>query len=115
MLGDAISLSNVGPFDNKTIARYLTGKNVKLDYGVGNFTDYFEGSSSVKDLPTLFELIYTSFTNINPNEENYDNSKARIIPNLKQPRNLQNSYFRYIRTMHFMQATLWQPPLRRMS
>lgn len=39
MLGDAISLSNVGPFDNKTIARYLTGKNVKLDYGVGNFTD----------------------------------------------------------------------------
>lgn len=83
MLGDAISLSNVGPFDNKTIARYLTGKNVKLDYGVGNFTDFFEGSSSVKDLPTLFELIYTSFTNINPNEENYDNSIARIIPQLE--------------------------------
>lgn len=83
MLGDAISLSNVGPFDNKTIARYLTGKNVKLDYGVGNFTDYFEGSSSVKDLPTLFELIYTSFTNINPNEDNYDNSIARIIPQLE--------------------------------
>lgn len=83
MLGDAISLSNVGPFDNKTIARYLTGKNVKLDYGVGNFTDYFEGSSSVKDLPTLFELIYTSFTNMNPNEENYDNSIARIIPQLE--------------------------------
>lgn len=83
MLGDAISLSNVGPFDNKTIARYLTGKNVKLDYGVGNFTDFFEGSSSVKDLSTLFELIYTSFTNINPNEENYDNSIARIIPQLE--------------------------------
>ena len=83
MLGDAVSLSNVGPFDNKTITRYLTGKNVKLDYGVGNFTDYFEGSSSVKDLPTLFELIYTSFTNINPNEENYDNSIARIIPQLE--------------------------------
>lgn len=83
MLGDAISLSNVGPFDNKTIARYLTGKNVKLDYGVGNFTDYFEGLSSVKDLTTLFELIYTSFTNINPNEENYNNSIARIIPQLE--------------------------------
>lgn len=83
MLGDAISLSNVGPFDNKTIARYLTGKNVNLDYGVGNFTDYFEGSSSVKDLPTLFELIYTSFTNINPNEKNYDNSIARVIPQLE--------------------------------
>lgn len=83
MIGDAVSLSNVGPFDNKAIARYLTGKNVKLEYGVGNFTDYLEGSSSVKDLPTLFELIYTSFTNINPNEENYDNSTARIIPRLE--------------------------------
>lgn len=83
MLGDAVSLSNVGPFDNKTIARYLTGKNVKLGYGVGNFTDYLEGLSSVKDLPTLFELIYTSFTNINPNEDNYNNSIARIIPQLE--------------------------------
>lgn len=83
MLGDAVSLSNVGPFDNKTITRYLTGKNVRLGYGVGNFTDYFEGSSSVKDFPTLFELIYTSFTDINPNEENYNNSIARIIPQLE--------------------------------
>lgn len=83
MLGDAIFLSDFGPFDNKAIIRYLTGKNVKLGYSVGNFTDYLEGSSSVKDLPTLFELIYTSFTNINPNEESYDNSISRIIPQLE--------------------------------
>ncbi len=83
MLGDAFGLSNFGSFDSKTITRYLTGTNVKLEYGVGNFTNYFEGSSSVKDLPTLFELIYTSFTNINPNEENYNNSIARIIPQLE--------------------------------
>ena len=83
MIGDAVSLSNFGPFDNKTLIRYLTGKNVQLEYGVGNFTDYLEGSSSVRDLPTLFELIYTSFMNINPNEENYNNSIARIIPQLE--------------------------------
>lgn len=83
MLDDAISLSNIGPFDNKAIARYLTGKNVQLAYGVGNFTDYLEGSSSVKDLSTLLELIYTSFTDIKPNEENYNNSIARIIPLLE--------------------------------
>lgn len=83
MLGGAVSLSNVGPFDNKTISRYLTGKTVKLGYGIGNFTEYLEGSSSVKDLPTLFELIYTSFMNINPNEKNYNNSIAKIIPQLE--------------------------------
>lgn len=83
MLGEAISLSNIGPFDNKTITRYLTGKNVQLGYGIGSFTDYLEGASTVKDLPTLFELIYTFFTDINPNEENYSNSIARIIPQLE--------------------------------
>lgn len=83
MLGDVFGISNFGALDNKAITRYLTGKNVQLGYNVGNFTDYFEGSSSVKDLPTLFELIYTSFTNMNPNEENYNNSIARTIPQLE--------------------------------
>lgn len=83
LLGDAVGISNFGPFDSKEITRYLTGKNVKLEFGVGRFSDYFEGSSSIKDLPTLFELIYTAFTDINPNEENYTNYISRIIPQLE--------------------------------
>lgn len=83
MIDDAIGMSNIGPFDNKSIVRYLTGKNVSMEFSVGQFTDNIEGSSSVKDLPTLFELIYTAFTNINPNEESYNNYIARIIPQLE--------------------------------
>ena len=51
-----------------------------MGYEVGQFTNYFEGSSSVKDLPTLFELIYTFFTDVNPNESVYSNAVARLIP-----------------------------------
>ena len=83
MMGDAVGLSDLGKFDNKTITRYLTGKNTSLGYEVGQFTNYFEGSSSVKDLPTLFELIYTFFTDINPNEAVYSNTVARLIPQLE--------------------------------
>lgn len=83
MLGDAVSLSNFGQFDNKTITRYLTGKNVRVGYNIGKLTEYFEGSSSVKDLPALIELIYTLFTDLNPNEECYNNYIARIIPQLE--------------------------------
>lgn len=83
MIGDAVSLSDMGAFDSKAMSRYLTGKNVNLNFGVGRFTDYFQGTSSVKDLPTLFELIYTSFTNVMPNEDNYKNSISRIIPHLE--------------------------------
>ncbi len=82
MIDDAIGMSNFGPFDNKSIARYLTGKNVSMEFSIGQFTDNLKGASSVKDLPTLFELIYTAFTNISPNEESYNNYIARIIPQL---------------------------------
>lgn len=83
MLGDVYSLSDLGSFDTRALARYLTGKNVNLQYGIGKFTDYFEGSSSVKDLPTLFELIYASMTDLRPNESNYNNSIEKILPRLE--------------------------------
>lgn len=95
MIGDAISLSDIGPLDSKAITRYLTGKNVQLRYNVGDIADYFEGASSVKDLPTLFELIYTFFTNINSNEENYNNSIARIIPQLEAAEKSPEFIFNY--------------------
>ncbi len=80
LLGNAFQLSDMGKFDQKMINRYLTGKTVGLGYGIGQFSNYFQGNSTVKDLPTLMELIYTAFTNINPNEETYNNFVARIIP-----------------------------------
>ncbi len=80
LIGNAFQLSNMGKFDQKMLNRYLTGKNVGLGYGLGQFSTYFQGSSTVKDLPTLMELIYTAFTDINPNEEAYNNFMARIIP-----------------------------------
>ena len=79
-MGNAFQLSDMGKFDQKMINRYLTGRTVGLGYGVGQFSNYFQGNSTVKDLTTLMELIYTAFTNINPNEETYNNFVARIIP-----------------------------------
>ncbi len=83
LIGNAFQLSDMGKFDRKKLSRYLTGKNVEFGYGVGQFSNNFNGSSSVKDLPTLMELIYTSFTNIQGNEEAYDSFVARIMPQLE--------------------------------
>ena len=83
LMGNAFQLSDMGKFDQKMITRYLTGKNVGLGYGIGQFSTYFQGNSSVKDLPVLMELVYTAFTNINPNEEAYNSAMARIIPQLE--------------------------------
>lgn len=80
LIGDAFSLSDFGKFDNKALSRYLTGKNVNLDYSIGAFSENFTGSSTVKDLPILFELIYSAFTQLNANKEFYSSSISRILP-----------------------------------
>lgn len=80
IIGEAFSLSNFGKFDNKSLSRYLTGKNVNLDFSIGGFSENFSGSSTVKDLPILFELIYSAFTELNSNKEFYESSISRILP-----------------------------------
>ncbi|MCH5236645.1 MAG: insulinase family protein [Muribaculaceae bacterium] len=76
----AIESSKWGPFDSKTLPKYLAGKNVDIDFSINTYTDMLTGSSTVKDLPYLFELIYTAFTNINPDEETYNVNLGRIRP-----------------------------------
>ncbi len=90
MLEDAFESSKMGPFDSKTLRKYLAGKQVGLDISIGNFTDALNGSSTVKDLPTLMELIYTAFTNVSPDQTTYDvaveNVKVALANADKNPR-----------------------------
>lgn len=71
MLDDAVALSKMGPFDNKNIRKYLAGKKAGVSFSVNNYTDVVNGSATVKDLPTMMELVYTLFTNVNPDEDTY--------------------------------------------
>lgn len=72
LMEDAFSSSKLGNFDNTKLRKYLAGKNASLSYALGNTVNSFDGKSSVKDLPTLMELIYASFTSVNPDPETYN-------------------------------------------
>ena len=82
MMEDIFETAKWGNFDNKTLRKYLAGKNVALSFSVNQFTDALQGNSTVKDLPYLFELIYTAFTNMNADEENYTVNIDRARPGL---------------------------------
>lgn len=84
LLEDAFESSNQGAFDNKTLRKYLSGKQVALGMKLGIATLAFEGESSVKDLPSLFELVYSSFTNLQPNKEQYENAINRVRPMIER-------------------------------
>ena len=62
ILSAAVTEGGVGDFDQMTLARMLTGKTVKARPSVGGRGQNISGSSSVKDLKTLFELTYLYFT-----------------------------------------------------
>lgn len=83
LLDDAFESSKMGPFDAKTLRKYLAGKNVRLGFSVGNYLDELSGSSTVKDLPVLMELLYTAFTNLNPDQDTYNVNmdQARTVLN----------------------------------
>lgn len=73
LIEDAYETSKLGPFDSNTLRKYLAGKNVSLSYGIGALTNALNGNTTKKDLPTLMELVYATFTELNADEANYKN------------------------------------------
>jgi zinc protease len=69
LISDIFDSSKMGKFDSNKLTKYLAGKNVSLSYNIGNAVTSFNGSSTVKDLPTLMELIYSAITDTNADPE----------------------------------------------
>lgn len=89
----AVELSKLGNFDINTLKKYLAGKTVSLGYSVNNYTDVLEGSSSVKDLPSMMELIYAYFTALNPDEKTYNAQVDQLKPVFAAQNDLPNMVF----------------------
>ena len=58
------SASNgLGDYTNKDLQKYLQGKQVRVSTSFGDYTRDVAGSTTPKDLPTMMELLYMTFTN----------------------------------------------------
>lgn len=51
-----------GQFTPTQLSDYLSGKNIGVYLGTSSFTNEMSGSSTVKDLPSLFQLVYLKLT-----------------------------------------------------
>lgn len=72
MLDDAFEASKIGPFDVNQMKKYLTGKKVGIGYSVNMMTTQLNGMSTVKDLQTMFEILYAIFTDLNPDKDQWN-------------------------------------------
>ena len=62
LISSAIAEGGVGDFDAVTLHKMLTGKTVRVSPSVGSRGQSINGTSSLKDLMTMFELTYLYFT-----------------------------------------------------
>ncbi|MCA6071221.1 MAG: insulinase family protein [Endomicrobium sp.] len=56
------SASGVSEYSRQELHKKLAGKQASISFWINNFTRGFDGLSTIKDVKTLFELLYLNFT-----------------------------------------------------
>lgn len=68
----AMSIEALNDYSNSDIRKYLQGKQVEYEFAFDSYTRNLEGNTTVADLPTAMELLYSFFTGFNLNEEEFE-------------------------------------------
>lgn len=67
----ALQSYGLGTYTDSDLQKYLSGKQASVRPGFSNYSRSMSGFSTPKDLPTLMELIYMSFTDMNFTEDEF--------------------------------------------
>ena len=76
-------MGGLGNFNNIDLKKVLAGKNVSLSIGLDDRSEIVNGSSTPKDLVTLMQLLYLSFTDQHKDPEAVEAWKSKIKDMLK--------------------------------
>ena len=90
----AMNALGYGEYTNSDVEKYLAGKKVSFSPSVGAYTSEVEVSTTPKDMPTAFELIYNYFTNATLDENEYNTlvgTIASVLDNQEAQPNFQFS------------------------
>lgn len=80
--------AGLGDYTNSDLTKYLQGKQVSVNSDFDSEYDRsIDGHSTIKDLPTLMELIYMNFTNVTITPEEFATTQKRYYGILKNQEN----------------------------
>ena len=72
MINPLFEISSLGGFTYTQLEKALAGKQVSLDMDMESHFDKISGTSTVKDLETLFQLTYLAFTDVSKDEKAFN-------------------------------------------
>lgn len=87
IINDMATVGGLGDFSETELSRYLAAKQVGLSLNFGIYEKTLSGSSSVKDLETLFQLIYLQLTDIRRDDELFESYRGRLSDILRNQQN----------------------------
>lgn len=75
---DVLQLSGIAGFDKITLDKMLSDKVFRLSPGISQLRESFSGSSSVKDVETLLQMLYLYFTEPRFDSKSYQSFMTRM-------------------------------------
>ena len=73
LFDDVIEASGLAGFSHSELEKALAGKIASASLSLTNDYQIVNGSSTPKDVETMFQLVYLTFTNITKDQKSYDN------------------------------------------
>lgn len=92
-LMNLVGQSGVGGFNAVELKKQLAGKIVNVNPFVSTYTEGFNGSSSVKDIETLMQLIYLYFQPVRIDSSAFFNTKNGLTTYLQNAANMPEKVF----------------------
>lgn len=80
---DVIGISGLGNFSSTELTKALAGKVANVNLSMGNLYTQVSGSSTPKDMQTMFQMLYLYFTAINKDQKAFDNQIEQYKLELK--------------------------------
>ena len=79
-LGMVMSQSGIGEFSNTELTKQLSGKSAYASAGTDSYEHAVNAGGSPKDLETILQLVYLTFTSPRFDQTDLDNMKKMYIP-----------------------------------
>ncbi len=76
-------MSGLGNFSSTELQKATAGKQASANLSMNEYTDVVSGQSTVKDLETMFQLAYLTFTDIRKDEKSYGQLMSQLETMLK--------------------------------
>lgn len=89
----ALDYVSFGDYDLTNLIKYLSDKKISLTLALNDATESLQGSSSIKDFETLMQLVYVTYTDIQPDTAAFKTFKEKLRSNLAMRNNNPNAIF----------------------